>query len=299
MKILHNLLLMSISLVVSKAVTAQEASSTFTHKVGSFEVILLSEGQQNGKSSILIGATPEMLKECLPNGTFPNATNAFLAKTPDKNILVDAGLGKQLTDNLHKLGVAAVQVDIVLITHMHGDHIGGLLTGEKVVFANAEIYIPQMEYDYWMSDEEMNRLPEERRGGFKNVRKVVEAYKERIHLFQPSEVGVKSNALFDGFYGFSAYGHTPGHTVYLLESNGEKLMIWGDLTHAMAIQMPYPQVAVTYDVNPEDAIASRARVLAYVSQNKIPIAGMHIAFPGMGIVSNTTNGGYSFTPISK
>jgi glyoxylase-like metal-dependent hydrolase (beta-lactamase superfamily II) len=95
----------------------------------------------------------------------------------------------------------------------------------------------------------------------------------------------------------ATYGHTPGHTSFLIESKESKLLIWGDLTHAMAIQMPYPQVAVTYDVNPEGAVQSRKAVLTYVSENHIPVAGMHIAYPAIGEIKSISDGGYQFLPL--
>jgi glyoxylase-like metal-dependent hydrolase (beta-lactamase superfamily II) len=269
-------------------VSAQESLGVYSHKVGLFELILLAESQGQGNKSILIGATPEMLREYAPTGTFPNAMNAFLVKTPGQNILIDAGLGRKLVDNLQALNVAPGQVDVILITHMHGDHIGGLLRDGNVIFPQAEIYLPQPEYDYWMSD-----------GKFKQQQEVIAAYKTRLHLFKPNELDKESAPLLPGFTAYAAYGHTPGHTAFLLESGNEKMFVWGDVTHAMALQMPYPQVAVTYDVNPDDAIAARKQVLEYVTQHKIPIAGMHIAFPAMGTISKGKAGGYLFTPFTK
>jgi glyoxylase-like metal-dependent hydrolase (beta-lactamase superfamily II) len=269
-------------------VLAQEGLSTYSHQVGSFELILLAESQGQGNKGILIGATPEMLQEYAPNGTFSNAMNAFFVKTPDKNMLIDAGLGRKLVENLQSLNVAPEQVDIILITHMHGDHIGGLLRDGKVMFPQAEIYLPQPEYDYWMSDEK-----------FKQQQEVIAAYKNKLHLFKPNELNKQSTPLLPGFTAYAAYGHTPGHTAFLLESDNEKMFVWGDVTHAMALQMPYPQVAVTYDVNPDDAIAARKQVLEYVNKHNIPIAGMHIAFPAMGTISKGKAGGYLFTPFTK
>jgi glyoxylase-like metal-dependent hydrolase (beta-lactamase superfamily II) len=150
------------------------------------------------------------------------------------------------------------------------------------------VYLAQPEHDYW-ADESNSRGQQ--------ARDVIAAYKDKLHLFPPVEAGRNGAPLVAGILGIAAYGHTPGHTAYLLESDKEKLLVWGDLTHAMAIQMPYPQVAVTYDVNPEDAIAYRKKILAYVEKNKIPIAGMHIAFPGIGAVSKgEVPGGYLFIP---
>jgi glyoxylase-like metal-dependent hydrolase (beta-lactamase superfamily II) len=278
----------SVCLALANVVSAQEDLSVYAHKTGSFELILLAESQGQGNEGILIGATPEMLREYAPDGTFPNAMNAFLVKTPDKNILIDAGLGRKLFDNLRALNVAPGQIDVILITHMHGDHTGGLLRDGKVMFPQAEIYLPQPEYDYWMSDAK-----------FKQQQEIIAAYKNKLHLFKPNELNKESVPLLPGFTAYAAYGHTPGHTAFLLESGNEKMFVWGDVTHAMALQMPYPQVAVTYDVNPDDAIAARKQVLEYVSAHKIPIAGMHIAFPAMGTISKGKAGGYLFTPFTK
>ncbi|MDR2039948.1 MAG: MBL fold metallo-hydrolase [Bacteroidales bacterium] len=273
------------------------AQNTYKYKVGDMEVILLSENQSEGKPGILIGATPEMIRKTLPDGNFSNAVNAFLVKMPGKNVLIDAGFGNKLFDNLEAFNVTAEQIDIVLLTHMHGDHIGGMMKDKQINFPNADIYIAQQEYDYWMSDDAMNRLPENRRGGFHAPRKVIAAYKDKIHLFPAPDLKDASKEILPGIRGIAAFGHTPGHTMFLLESGKKKMLVWGDLTHAMAIQMPYPQVAVTYDVDPETAVTSRKEVLEYVTKNKIPIAGMHIAFPGMGEVRKEKSGGYRFIPM--
>ncbi|GHT01157.1 MBL fold metallo-hydrolase [Bacteroidia bacterium] len=249
-------------------------------KVGEARVHLLSEGQQKGKTSILIGATPEMVEKQAPDGTFPNAVNAFLIQFSGKNILVDTGFGKRLFDNLQNLGVVAENIDIVLITHAHGDHIGGMLRDGERAFPNAQVYLSQKEHDYWTSDAVKNT----------NVRQLVAAYKDQLHLFNPAVIGEPATPLVGGVTAIAAYGHTPGHTMYEVESQGEKLLIWGDLTHAMALQMPYPSVAVTYDVDPAQAVKARLEVLNYVSTNAIPVAGMHIAYPAVGKVVKAGNG---------
>ncbi|MDR1171622.1 MAG: MBL fold metallo-hydrolase [Bacteroidales bacterium] len=268
---------------------AQENPNIFTYKVGAFEICLLSEGQSAGKPGIFIGATPEMIRKCIPDGTFPTSCNAFLVRMPGKTILVDTGYGRNLFDNLKSLGVTPEQVDIILLTHMHGDHIGGMLKDGQAAFPNAEVYLAKPEHDYWMSDDAKNP----------NARKVIEVYRSKLHLFQPVEIDAKPNTLFAGIQAVASYGHTPGHTSFMVESGKDKLLIWGDLTHAMAIQMTYPQVAMTYDVNPDVAIASRKKTLEYVAQKKIPIAGMHIAFPGMGKIAKAPADGYSYSPFTK
>lgn len=263
-----NVMIMSALLTMTSCAQGAETGT----RVGEARVHLLSEGQQKGNTSILIGSTPEMLDKYAPDGTFPNAVNAFLIQLGGKNILVDTGFGRLLFDNLRNVGVDAEQVDIVLITHAHGDHIGGMLRDGKKAFPNAQVYMSQREHDYWTSDAVKNR----------NVLQIVSAYTEQFNLFEPSVLGEPAKPLMDAVTAFATYGHTPGHTVYVVESKGEKLMIWGDLTHAMAVQMPYPSVAVTYDVDPAQAVKARLEVLKYVSENAIPVAGMHIAAPAVG-----------------
>lgn len=276
---------------------AQE-KSVITFDVGSSSLTLLSEGQGQGRPGILIGATEEMMKQTMPTGTFANATNAFLVEAGGKTILFDAGYGRNLFDNLEQHGKKPADIDAVILTHMHGDHIGGLLRDGQKSFPNATLYIPRPEHDYWMSDEAMQSLPENRRGGFLGARKVIDAYTDKLQLFAPGEIDAPAE-LLPGIGSVAAYGHTPGHTGYMLESDGEKLFIWGDLTHAMAIQMPYPEVAVTYDVDPEMATQSRLRVLAWLADNKVQFAGMHVQYPGAGIVRKHAGHGYSLTLLCE
>jgi glyoxylase-like metal-dependent hydrolase (beta-lactamase superfamily II) len=205
-----------------------------------------------------------------------------LVKIAGKTILVDAGFGRNLFDNLKSQNTTAEQVNLILLTHMHGDHIGGLLQDGKVTFPNAELYVAQAEYDYWMSNA---------RG--EQAQKVLAAYKDKLHLFVPDELENATTELLPNLQAIAAYGHTPGHTVYLLKSTNSQLLIWGDLTHAMAIQMPHPEIAVTYDVNPQQAIASRKKILDYVATNKRPVAGMHVAYPSIGNI-NAVEEGYEF-----
>lgn len=267
-------------------ITAQENAEIFKFAVGSFEITTLSEGQQKSGSSILIDATSEMIDKYAPDGTFPSACNAFLLKTPGKTILIDAGFGRNLFANLKSQNVTAEEIDIVLLTHMHGDHIGGLLHHDgKIAFPNAQLYIAQPEHDYWMNIDS--------RGG-EQARNVIKAYKDKLQLFVPADLQNSTTELLSGISAIAAYGHTPGHTAYLLKSENSQFLIWGDLTHAMAIQMPHPEIAVTYDVNPGDAVMARKKILEYVAKNRIPVAGMHIAFPAMGNITESADEGYEF-----
>jgi glyoxylase-like metal-dependent hydrolase (beta-lactamase superfamily II) len=275
---------------------AKAQKDVITFDVGDFTITLLSEGQNQGNKDILIGATDEMLEQTMLDGSYPNATNAFLVQTENKTVLFDTGLGKKLFDNLKSKGKLPSDIDVIMITHMHGDHIGGLLKDGKKTFPKAELYIAKAEHDYWMSDDEMTKSPENRRGSFTAARNVIRAYKDKLCLFTPNNIE-NAQELLPGIRAVAAYGHTPGHTGYMLSSYDSQLFIWGDLTHAMAMQMPFPQVAVTFDIDPKKAVETRLKLLKYLSDNDIQIAGMHIPFPAIGNLRKNKSGGYSFTFI--
>lgn len=277
---------------------AQTQSATYRQNVGEFQVNLLSDGPSEVNKELLIGATPEMVKRYSANGLFPNAYNAYLIKTPQLNILVDTGTGAKLQENITALGIKAEQINVILLTHMHPDHIGGMLKDGKSAFPNADVYIARKEHDYWTDEETIKKLPESSRGPFLLAQEVAAAYKDRLKLFTPAEMGAEGNDLQPGVRSIAAFGHTPGHTMFLLTSGQNKLLIWGDIAHAMSIQMPHPEVAISYDTDPQQAIATRKKVLEYVSEHGLQVAGMHIPYPGMGTVQKTQTG-YQFIPASK
>lgn len=274
-------------------VQAQE-SNPFPYRVGDHVVYLISEGQSEGNPSILIGADQELLDKYIPDGTFPNAVNTFLVKGPGKAVLFDTGFGRNIFTGLNATDVSPDKLDAVMLTHMHGDHIGGMFRDGKPSFPSSRVTVARAEHDYWSSDQEMNSVPEQGRSSFTAAQKVFSEYAGSLDLVDPVDIGEVPAA--DGIYPVKAYGHTPGHVGYMIVSKGDKLFIWGDLTHAMAIQMPHPEISVSYDVDPDMAAVTRMELLHYIAANEIPVAGMHIAYPGVGKVVPDGNG-YRFVPI--
>ena len=169
----------------------------------------------------------------------------------------------------------------MLLTHAHGDHTGGLLVDDGPAFPNAKVIVSLLEYEW-----------------SEQIREILEKYGDNFETMTPGAIESGGQELTPGIYAVEAYGHTPGHTMYMLNSGGQKLLIWGDLAHAMAIQMPRPAVTVTFDVDTAAAAATREKVLKFVSENEIAVAGMHIPYPGIGdiAVDPENPGGYKFVP---
>ena len=285
------LLLMFVSVHYMKA-----QDNIITFDIGNFSVTLLSEGQGQGRPDILIGATEAMKKQAIPDGTFPIATNVFLIEMNGKNYLIDAGYGQKTVQNLEVYGKKPSDIDAIFLTHFHGDHIGSLLLYGIRTYTKASLYISKPEYDYYTNDEIMNSLPENRRGSIIDARKIFEAYKDKLTVFTPNEIE-NTAELVPGLRSVAAYGHTPGHTSFLIESESQKLLFWGDLTHAMAIQMPFPQVAVSYDTDPQKAIEYRQKLLKYLAPTNIRVAGAHIQSPAIGLIKQDGSTGYIFSPL--
>ncbi len=269
------------AVTVSAQISADE-ENIFRYRTGNFEVIVLTQGQGEGDTGILLDAPAEVTESYLSeNGTYPTATNVVLIRNGDHIWLIDAGYGATLFDTLEALGLGSRDVDRVLLTHMHGDHIGGLLKDGARAF-DAPLGLSATEAGYWAGQE----------GSAKTV---LDLYKpETLELYRLGEAPLGR----EGIFPVEAFGHTPGHTAFLVVSGDEKLMIWGDIAHAMAVQMPHPEISVRYDVDPDAARVSRLEILEYVVANNIPVAGMHIPYPGIGIVEKAGQG-YKFTPITQ
>ena len=208
----------------------------------------------------LFGAVPEPLADSLNiKDGIPSSINAFLLETGDKRILFDTGMGSsdsRLMPGLSAAGVSPEDIDYIYLTHFHGDHIGGMLDGDRPVFPRAEVYASRKEYDAWMS------FPEEQR---QQVFKTFRAYQERMHLFSCGDT------LPGGVVAMNGEGHTPGHTVYRA---GDFLVI-GDLIHGAALQLVSPDYCASYDMTPPVAIRTRKYYLDYARRQGLLMAGMH------------------------
>lgn len=243
------------------------SDSLYTVQVGEFNVTMLPEVESEWDLELLVGVSDAQRKALHAQGKYAFAISTYLVQTPDRTILIDAGVGRVLRSNLAKVNVKPEDVDTLLLTHSHSDHVGGLVRGGRPVFPNAVLYANEREAAWSESLQENLHF-----------------YKGRYRPFLPKTLIEGGSELFPGVRAIAAYGHTPGHTLFLIESNGQQLLLWGDLTHATGVQMPSPDVSVTYDDDPVEAAKTRREVLKYVSERDLLVAGMLVPFPGFGKV---------------
>jgi glyoxylase-like metal-dependent hydrolase (beta-lactamase superfamily II) len=225
----------------------------------------------------------------------------FLVNTGQQLILVDAGAGTwfggealgHLVENLRSAGYAPEQVDRILVTHLHSDHIGGLTTQDgKRVFPNADVFVSKSESDFWLSPAIAAKAPKDAQPFFQSAQAIGTPYIKagKWHTFSDSD------ALVDGMQLVSLHGHTPGHTGYQFFSNGKTILFWGDIIHQELVQLSHPDITVVFDINHAGATATRNKLLPTLSREGVLIAGPHMPFPGMGRLRKEANG-YVWAPV--
>ncbi|WP_051257924.1 MBL fold metallo-hydrolase [Desulfovibrio cuneatus] len=288
-------------LATQAAYAAQEENTIVSHTLGSAKVHQLVEksGMWDGPKveSLLKGVPAEVMQQFIPKGQYPSTMSAYLIQVNGKNILVDAGFSENvMVERLHTLGVQPENVDVLLLTHMHIDHIGAMLQAGKVAFPKAAVFVAEQEVAFWRNDAIMNSVPEEVKPYFVAARRVLDAYTPVLRTFSPATFAEGPKDVVPGIKAVAAFGHTPGHTMYLLESEGKNFLIWGDLVHALSVQMPHPEAFLVFDTDGPTAVASRKTVLDYVAQHNIPVGGMHLPLPGFGTIAKQGQG-FAFTPL--
>jgi glyoxylase-like metal-dependent hydrolase (beta-lactamase superfamily II) len=199
----------------------------------------------------------------------------------------------RLVANLRAAGYQPEQVDEVYITHMHGDHVSGLVDGDKPVFPNAVVRADRRETGFWLSKEVAARAPADARPYFDNAVASLNAYVAAGKL-KPFD---GETELVPGIKAIPAHGHTPGHTIYVVESQGQKLAVLGDLMHVAAVQLPDPAVTISFDLDPKAAAPARRRVLADAAKAGYAVALAHFPFPGIGRL-RAEGKGYVWVPAN-
>jgi glyoxylase-like metal-dependent hydrolase (beta-lactamase superfamily II) len=294
------------SIVFAKApFAAVQAPGFYRLKVGSVEVTALSDGTVALPLAKLYTNTSEQHAQTALSGVFlpesvPTSVNAFLVNTGERLVLIDAGTGAYLGPSLGKLmanieasGYKTDDIDDVVLTHIHTDHSGGLMSNGKRTFANATLRVNEREAKFWLSTENAKAATGILKQHFGEAVQCVTPYVKAGKF----ETFVDNAEPVPGLGSILYAGHTPGHSAITLESEGQKIAFWGDITHGDILQFDEPGVAIEFDIDQKAAIAARDLAFRQAVEGKYLVAGAHIAFPGIGHVrKDSTN--YDWLPVN-
>lgn len=271
-------------------------------KLGQFDVLVIKDGARasgapnetygTNQSPEAVGALLE--KNFLPRDNFINSFSPVLINTGKDVVLFDTGFGEsgraagngRLIEGLASAGYTPDDVSVVVITHMHGDHIGGLMEKDAPAFPKARYVMGQTEYDFWVDE---NRIGSPAEGGHKGVVKNIKPLAEKTTF-----IGDGGDVV-SGITGLAAFGHSPGHMIFQVESEGKNLLITADTANHYVLSLQKPEWEVRFDMDKAAAAATRKKVFDMLATDKTAFLGYHMPFPSVGYVDKFEEG-YRFVP---
>lgn len=274
----------------------------YVRKIGEVEVTTILDGWFPLELQVFNSIEEETLSAALegayldPASAIPTGIAAYLVRAGDRTVLIDAGAADAFGPTAGRLGgalaaasVDTASVDDVILTHMHPDHIAGLLGEDGAAFGNANLHITDADLAFWTSEENQAAAPEGFRGFFDLARGVRDAYSDRLSPFSgESDLG-------GGISAMPMPGHTPGHSGVRIASGNDQLLIWGDMTAVAAVQFAHPDAGLAFDIDSGVAAETRRRVLEMAVSDRLLVAGTHLPFPGFGHVESK-DGAYAWVP---
>ena len=282
-----------------------QAPGWYRMMLGNFQVTALSDGTVSlPVDKLLTQVTPARVESLLARAYLKapveTSVNAYLIHTGAKLVLIDTGaaglfgptLGK-LLGNLKAAGYQPEQVDEIYITHMHPDHVGGLVADGRIAFPNAIVRADMREGAFWLKQENLDKAPADAKGFFQGAMASLNPYVAAGKL-KPFD---GETELVPGIRAIPARGHTPGHTIYAVESQGNKLVVWGDLMHVAAVQFAMPSVTIQFDNDAKAAAPQRQKNYADAAKKGYFVAVAHISFPGIGKL-RADGKGYEWLPTN-
>jgi len=307
LRFIAGLLALTVALVSHAAEPLAESPGWYRAQIGRITVTALWDGTLDMPvTEVFKKPGPAQLKALLARHcltpAMPMSVNAFVIDTGQRIVMVDTGTGasKMFGDklghvlaNLRAAGYTPEQVDEIYLTHMHTDHVGGLTVDGKAVYPNAVVRADAREAGHYLSREKMAASKGDAED-FESAMAMLDPY-EKSGRFKPFDGRTE---LVPGVHAEPAAGHTPGHTVYVVQSEGEKLILWGDLMHVAAVQFPLPAATVVFDAMPALSKANRERIYREAAREGAWVAAAHVGFPGIGKLRAEGDGSYTWVPMS-
>ena len=274
------------------------------YNVGDIEITVVSDGFRNVPvdDKYLTNASGQELANHLktqgqPSDTMKNTYSPIVVRTAGKRVLFDTGNGEAaaaqskgergtLRRNLAAAGVDRNAIDVVVISHFHGDHVNGLLGADnKPAFPNAEIKVPAVEWTFWMDDGEMSRAtPGRMTELFANNRRVFDALGRKVSVYDwDKEVA-------PGVTAVGTPGHSIGHTSYIVSSGGKAVYVQSDVCNNAFVFAPRPDWHGAFDQDGPQAAATRRRVYDMLAAEKLPVQAFHFPFPALRTVERAGEG---------
>jgi glyoxylase-like metal-dependent hydrolase (beta-lactamase superfamily II) len=292
-------------------VAGKQNAGWYRYKVGEFEVTVVTDGQgSNPLGDSYIVNTPkdmvakELEAQFLPKDKVTHTYTPVVINTGSKLVAIDTGLGLgtyaqskgalgQYQTNLKAAGIDANTIDVVIISHFHGDHINGLIGPDnKPMFPNAEIMVPETEWVFWMDESNVSKLPEPAKGQIKNPARVFGALGNKVTKYQDKK------ELVPGITAVFSPGHTPGHFSHLVSSGNNTLLVQADITAGAAtLFVRNPDWKFVFDTDREQAVATRKKLYDMAATDKMLVQGFHLPFPAVGNIEKAGNG-YRLVPAT-
>lgn len=280
------------------------APGYFRMMLGEFEITALNDGTIDLPVDKLLAQPEEKTRNALADAylkaPLETSVNAFLVNTGSKLVLIDAGTGSlfgptlgKLIANLKASGYTPAQIDAIYLTHLHADHIGGLIAGNALAFPNATVHADKKDAEFWLNQKNLDKAPADQKDGYKNAMSSLNPY-VTAKKFIPFKSNTKR---IDGIESYATYGHTAGHTIYKIESQGEKLWVIGDLIHVNAVQLEHPEVTIAFDSDQKQAAVEREKIFTDGAKQGVLFAASHIQFPGIGHLRKDSKT-YEWIPVN-
>lgn len=292
------------------AVSAQNAQTArppamFDAPVGRYRITAVFDGMAPLGKGFFFGPEQSQIDGALADAgvsgdMLPAPVNAFLLQSEDRTILIDGGMGGvdilgpgfgRMAVGLAAAGVAADAVDVVIVTHAHPDHIGGLVNEGGAAFPKAELVLTDVELGFWGNEAMLTQAPEDARPLFALAQSVFGAYGDRVRAVAP-ETEVAPGVTLE-----PAPGHTPGHAVVHIDGGDQQLLMIADTLHSTDLQTALPETGFGFDVDPAQAAQTRMRIFDRAASDGVLIAGSHVHFPGFGRFVRSGDA-YRFVPAS-